>query len=268
MRLSAAPLRLLSPLAVVLIIAFAAAPPLLAGSAPTGGSFSEQTLIEAVHREFVQYWATGVREFPSGLDGLVEYWFRFHLIKGAIAAILLAVLAALGVRLWKAFLRAADHSAVRRAGLVSAGVAVTTLGFASLVALIANIQGAMAPFASLLPMLTLGTPDEALAGTLDEIRTGQTTPALDAMISDFARYHAAMAVIAAITAVAFTAISVLLWKRFRATAPTARRPRRLLRSFGMLTALTALALIVVAVANTTTAVDPVPALLAFFNGSR
>jgi hypothetical protein len=97
------------------------------------------------------------------------------------------------------------------------------LALFSLATVMANIQGAVAPFASLLPMVMEGAP----ADTVGQIRRGladypgaggRSHAALEVMISDFARYHAAMAVI------------------------------------------------VVVVANTGTAADPVPALRAFFDG--
>jgi uncharacterized membrane-anchored protein len=83
------------------------------------------------------------------------------------------------------------------------------------------------------------------------------------MLSDFSRYHAAMAVIAAAVAVVLIGTSVILWRRFATTAWSDRRMRHAFWSFGVVTALLSLVVIVVAVANTGTAADPAPAFAAF-----
>jgi uncharacterized membrane protein len=133
----------------------------------------------------------------------------------------------------------------------------------------------VAPFSSLLPMLldgatngaTDGATDGALAGTLAQVRQdlagAQHGPASAVMISDFARYHVAMAVIASIVAVVLIGLSAVLWKRFASD----RRARRVRGAYGVVSALLVLGMVVVVVANATTAADPAPALLALFEGS-
>ncbi|GAB2827087.1 hypothetical protein GCM10022221_26570 [Actinocorallia aurea] len=127
----------------------------------------------------------------------------------------------------------------------------------------ANVQGAIAPFASLLPMLPAD-------GTLDEVRAnlaaapgGPHPPALDLLIEDFARYHVAMAVISASVAAALLVCGVLLG---RAAARAERSARRMLGSCGILAGVLAAAFVVVAAANSSTAADPAPAFLAFLEG--
>jgi hypothetical protein len=255
--------------AVALMAAFVVAPQTLAASRSSGGFADSDALSDAFREAFAAYWSSGEQRLTPGLESVVGYWFRYHVAKGVIASVLLIVLVAIGVLLWKAFARAGDLGAGRSAVLASAGVGVTMLAVFSLAAVMANVQGALAPFASLLPMLALDAP------ALDEIRQqlaesiaadGQTSPALEAMIGDFARYHVALAVVAAIVAAILIGTSIVLWKRFAATPSSARRTRRVLGSFGVLTAVLSLVTIVIAVANTTTAADPKPALLAFFNG--
>jgi hypothetical protein len=143
----------------------------------------------------------------------------------------------------------------------------------SLAAVMANVQGAIAPFASTMPMLVDGPTDGALGDTLAQVRQrlasagqgDQTSPALDVMTDDFARYHVAMAVIASMVAVALIGLSVALWTRF-SRARSDRRTRRVLGSFGVLSGLLSLLVIVLAVANATTAANAAPALLAHFDG--
>lgn len=265
---------MLAALAAVLTAAFVVAPRPVANFGP-GGFAGRGDLVEALREAFLGYWSSGDRALSPGLDGVVDYWFRYHLAKAAIAAILLIVFAALGVRVWKAYLKADGPGPGSRALLVPAGVLITVLAVFSLVTVMANLQGAAAPFASLLPMLTAGATGARLTGTLDQIRSqlagspgaNAHSPALEAMISDFARYHVAMAVIAATVAAVLLGIGAMLAKRFTGTTRADRRTRRLLGSLGALSALLALAMIAVAVANTTTAADPAPALLAFFEGT-
>ncbi|GAA4253275.1 hypothetical protein [Dactylosporangium darangshiense] len=248
-------------LAVALVAAFFVAPNALAG----GGYADADRLTAAVRGAFVGYWRSGDRDLSPDLQALVDYWFRYHLAKGAIAALLLVVLGMLGVRLWRAFARSGG---VRFA---AAGAAVTALAVLALATVMANAQGAVAPFASLLPMVVDGPGDAALGDALAQVRErlgadDRSAPAVDVMIVDFARYHEAMVVIAAVVAAALAAASVLLWRRFVAVAPAERRARHVLGAFGALSAVLALAVVTVVVANTTVAADPAPALLAFFNG--
>ncbi|HET6856069.1 MAG TPA: hypothetical protein VFH94_03105 [Streptomyces sp.] len=261
-------------LAVALAAAFVIAPRTLAATGSVGFA-DRRSLVDALREAFVGYWSVGDGDFPPGLDRVVDYWFRYHVVKASIAAVLLVVLVALGILLWKAFLRAGGLGAGRRTALASGGVLVTMLALFSLATVMANVQGAAAPFASLLPMLTAGATDAELADTLGQVRQrladspqagGQTPPALAAMVSDFSRYHLAMAVIAAIVAALLIGMSVVLWKRFARRGSPDRRTRRVLTSFVALSALLSLAVIFVGAVNTATAADPAPALLAFFEG--
>lgn len=205
----------------------------------------------------------------------MAYWFRYHVAKAAIAALLLIVLVTLGVLLWKVFLKAGSLRAQRRAALSSACVLVTLLALFSSTVVMANVQGVVAPFSSLLPVLGGSATDAGLADTLDQVSQqlaasrgagDRIPPALDVMIDDFARYHVAMAVIAALMTTVLVGMSVASWKRRARTEPSDRRERRVWGAFGVVSALLSLVLAVVAAANTATATDPAPALLAFFEG--
>jgi lysylphosphatidylglycerol synthetase-like protein (DUF2156 family) len=261
----------LAALATALTTAVVVAPPRLAAGGSDRDLADRHHLTESLRAAFVAYWRSGDRDLSPDLQRIVDYWFRFHVAKAIIAAILLVVLVALGVLLWKAFLRAGGLGPARRAALASAGVLVTALTLLSLAAVLANIQGAVAPFASLLPMVTEGAPDAELTGTLDQIRQrlaagDRTTPALEMMIGDFVRYHVAFAVIAAIAVVVFIGLSVVWWKKFATTGSPDRRTRRVLGSYGVLSVLLSLVSIASVVANTSTAADSPRALLALFEG--
>jgi len=179
---------------------------------------------------------------------------------------LLVVLVALGVLIWRAFLRA---DGLRTKALAASGTVATALAVLSLVTLMANVQGAAAPFGSLLPVL-IGTSDGPLRGTVAQIRQQlpewSTRPALEPIMSDYVRYHAVVAVEGAIVVVVLVALSVLLWRGFARTDRAQRRTRRLLASYGVFTPLLCLALALVVVANTTTTAHPLPGLEGLFAG--
>ncbi|MEU0539690.1 hypothetical protein ABZ319_07445 [Nocardia sp. NPDC005978] len=266
-------LGLLATGAVVLGIAFVIAPRALA--AREGASFGDADALRGEFRTaFDTYWRTGESAFPADLQRIVDYWFRYHLSKAVIAGVLLFVLISLTVLLWRAFVRTHESSTNGRLALGAAGVVTTALVLFAAMLVIANIQGAIAPFASLLPFLIDGPPDPALAETLDQVRqrlaeaatSGERAPAaLNVMLDDFTRYHVVVAVAAALVAADLLALSVLMWRKSTAQ-PARSRAKRVLTAFGALSILTAMATIVVAVANTTNAGDPASGLAALFDG--
>ncbi|MFE9186795.1 hypothetical protein ACFYMB_26090 [Micromonospora haikouensis] len=262
----------LGVLAAALVVAFVVAPPALTADR-AGGIVDRRDLSEALRAAFVSYWRSGDRDLSPDLARVVDYWSRYHLVKAVLAALLLTVLVALGFRLARAFVTTGGLGAGKRAALAAAGVLVAVLAPFSLAMVMANVQGAVAPFASLLPMLTEGVTDADLADTLTQVEQGlaesggtggSSSPALDLMIDDFSWYHEAMAGTAAVVAVVLVATSVLAWRRFAATRPARRR--QVLAAYGLLSALLLLPAVALAVANATTAADPAPALLAFFQG--
>lgn len=262
-------------LAMALVPAFIFAPGPLAASMSGGGFGDQHNLIDSLSESFVDYWNSGDRNFSPGLERVVDYWLHYHAVKAVIAATLLTVLTTLGVLLWKAFLRAGGLGAGGMAALGSAGVVVTALALFSLAAVMANIQGAIAPFSSLLSMLPMHASRGELADTLDQVRQrladypnsgDRTPPAIEVMVSDFSRYHAVIAVAATMVVAVLVGMSVASWKRFARTGASHRRTRNVFRAFGLLSALLSSGVIVVAVANLTTTADPAPALLAFFRG--
>ncbi|WP_416966667.1 hypothetical protein [Streptomyces sp. 4F14] len=257
--------RVLVPLAAFLVPAVWFGPHLLAADGSQGGFADQGTLVGAVKEGFVRYWAAGSGDYSAEMGGVVDYWFRFHVAKAVLASVLLVVLVALGVVVWRAFLRS---EGVRRGGLAVAGAGVTGLGLLSLVVAAANVQGAVAPFTSVLTMLPTGARGGELAGTLDQVRgelaahPDSAPPALAAMISDNARYHVTMAVIAGVVAAGLVVASVVLWRRFAGTAD--RRTRRVLGAFGGLGAVLAVMVLVVGAANVTVAADSARGLTDFF----
>ncbi|MER5712956.1 tat (twin-arginine translocation) pathway signal sequence [Streptomyces sp. NPDC042898] len=267
-RLTSAPRRQIGILAVVtaaLLAAFFVVPNSLAHQGVDTGN------IRAAFRSgMVGYWESGSQDFPRQLEAAVAFWFRFHLVKAGVSALLLAATVALGVVLRRQWRRAA----VDRPGrvlLVPPALLVALLGPFALVGLVANVQGATAPFASLLPLLTNGGADGELATTLAQIRqqladypAGAHAPALTAMVSDLALYHAVLAAMAALVTVALAAIAVVQWRQHRATSDG--RSRRAMKLGITVSVLLSGVVFVVALANTTTATHSAEALAGLFNG--
>jgi hypothetical protein len=265
---------LLAAVTAALGVAFVYAPRLMAASTPGGGFSDQRSLIAYLRNAFVGYWGSGSRSFAPQMQRVVDYWFRYHVAKALIAALLLGVLTTLAVLLWRTYLRA-ELGPLGRAAAASAWCFTVTLALCSVALLAANIQGAVAPFASLLSMLPAAEPDKQFTATVAQVRLGlahyssadgRTSPALRGMVDDFALYHVALFAVAVIVVVALIGISALTWRRF-ARATGDRRARRAFAGLGVASIVVALAVSVVAAANLSTVADPAPALLALFQGS-
>ncbi|WP_246562701.1 hypothetical protein [Streptomyces roseirectus] len=241
-------------------------PHLLAADGSSQSGFGDQgVLIGAVKKGFVEYWGAGSADYSPAMGSVVDYWFRFHVAKAVISSAWLVVLVALGVVVWRGFVRG---DGVRRAWLAVAGAGITVGGLFSLVVALANVQGAVAPFTSALTMLPVGQRGGALGGTLAQVREGlagdpaSAPPALGVMIDDNVRYHVTMAVVAGVATLAFVVVSVVLWRRFAGTGD--RRARTVLAGFGALCVVLALAMAVVGVANVSVAEHSARGLSDFF----
>ncbi|MCU7726988.1 hypothetical protein ODJ79_24945 [Actinoplanes sp. KI2] len=255
---------------VGLSAAFVIAPGWLASDGSTGRFAGEPQLAAALRRSFADYWGSGDRTLSPDLQRLADYWSRYHVAKGVIASLLLIAFVLLGVLLWRAFRQSGGRGRARRAGLAAASGLAAVLALFSSAVVMANAQGAVAPFASLMPLLVDHAAGTEFAGTLDQVRAadasgvaGSMPPALQTMTDDFARYHVAMVVIAGVAAVVLAALAVTCWRRF---AHARSAERGVWAGFGVVAALSLFAVLAVAAANATTAADPAPAFAAFLNG--
>ncbi|MFI5897284.1 hypothetical protein ACIA5D_45045 [Actinoplanes sp. NPDC051513] len=233
-----------------MIVAFVLLPGPLAGN-----SFADhEQLVAAVHQNFVGYWQAGGPSLPPPMQDVVDYWFRYHVFKGLIAALILATLIVIGVRLRRSLTGAA---------LVTAGTAVFALGLLATVTVMANIQGMVAPFGSLFPMLLERPATPQLTDALTQAGRqlaagGHLSPAVQAMVDEFVRYHAAMAVIAAVLTIVVAGLAAAAWRRF------AKRQQRAV--IPILWSLLTLAPVVLLIANVSSVADPAPGLLGLVQG--
>ncbi|MFB7592776.1 tat (twin-arginine translocation) pathway signal sequence [Streptomyces sp. NPDC056169] len=267
-RLTGTPRRqigVLTGVTTVLLAAFFVVPDSLAHQGIDTGNLSA-----SFRSGMVGYWESGSQDFPRQLEDAVAFWFRFHLVKAGLSALLFVATVTLGVVLWRQWRRAA----VDRPGgflLAPPALLVTLLGPFALVGLVANVQGATAPFASLLPLLTNGGADGELATTLAQIRqqladypAGPHAPALTAMVSDLALYHAVLAAMAALVTVGLGVITVVQWRQHRVTSDA--RSRRAMKLGITVSVLLSGVVLVVAFANTSTATHSAEALAGLFSG--
>lgn len=216
------PCSLVWPIAgtVALVLAVFLAPFPMASEWPAGGYPSRAALVDALNSGFVRYWNSGSGVVGPELAHPVDFWARFHVVKAALAGMLLLVVVPLSSRAWTAHTLPA-RGARRLLGGVLTGMAAL-LALVALVVLVANTQGAIAPLSSALGLLPMGGRDPALAETITQVRGGLArgghSPAVEALVHDYTVYHGAMAGLGAVVPVGLLATAVLGW-RLRARMP-------------------------------------------------
>ncbi|WP_157225995.1 hypothetical protein [Rhodococcus sp. AW25M09] len=255
---------ILTLVACVIAVAVAVLPSSIAQVWPGSGSITRRSLETRVRPAFVEYWATGEAKPGVALAQVVAYWQGFHVVKAVAAALLLTVLAVLLFDVWRRYV-AADRRG-RRWALGTFGALGALASLVALLIVVANIQGSVAPLSSVVSFLPTDGSDQAVATTADritaELRTGASTPVLDALVSDFRVYHAAVVVSAGLTTLLLLAGGIAVWRRSRLD----KNERRLRGITATVMLLLALSFGVVAAANLSTVIDPASALLAFFAG--
>ncbi|MFH8804609.1 tat (twin-arginine translocation) pathway signal sequence [Streptomyces sp. NPDC017936] len=267
-RMTATPQRQISTLtasAGAILLVFFLAPDAVART-----SVSTANVSDSFRQGFIAYWQSGSQDFPPRLQATVAFWFRFHLVKAGCSVLLLAVAVALGVTLRRHFRqRTGGRSARLRRGLSC--VLVGVLALFALTALMANVQGAAAPFASLLPLLTNGGADGELAATLTQVRQQAAahpspghSPALTFMVGEFAVYHAVLAAMAATITCVLAGSSILLWNRSRTSAD--RHAKQATKLGAAVSALWAAVALVITFSNAMNAANSPQALAHLFTG--
>ena len=235
------------------------------------GFTSESALVAAAETAFVHADLSDSVGNSAKLAQLTATWRGFHLVKAVAAALLVVNLAYLAstVRL-----RADDCEPGRHRGwlvAINAGVVVWLLG--ALTVLVANVQGAVAPLASVTSLLPPGRAAGALGGVLGRLRdavaiegAASAGGVASELLADFTLYHAIVAVVAAVTGCALaTAAARATRGRWRRRGPVrVSQPTWLVRAAGY--GIAAAFFLVLAVANTSTWIHPVPALVASLAG--
>lgn len=213
----------------------------------------------SVGRAFVADWASAVPapgvQASSALTDPTRFWRWFHIVKAVLAVAALVSAGLLVDRAWRA--RRAASTGARRfawAAVSAAGALVSAL---SLVLVLANVQGAVAPLSSVLSFLPMSDRSPTLVNAVTSldasVGSGHPTSTASAIVRDFAAYHAVVAVLLALV----TALAAV-------AAVRVARARR----WGSVVVLTAAVTIfaVLTAANTGTALAPAPALQSFLSG--
>lgn len=255
--------------ATALLVTLVALVPFPLASALSGGRYRDLAALRAgVTNGFVQLWATGDGRLGE-LSATADFWARFHVVKATLSTVLLVVLSILLATVWRASTDAGSRA--RRWGLALLGVGASGLAVVSLLLVVANLQGAVAPLSSVLGLLSFADPGGPLEPAVQQARqvlgSGASTPAAQVLRGDFARYHAVMAVLGTAVTVALIGGALVLWRRRTHTARTQRWWRRVLAAGGTGLLLLAGAFALITAANISTALHPSAALLAFLAGS-
>lgn len=226
-------------LSTLAVVAFVAVPPLLMPVAR-----GNPDLPAAAAAAVTSYWSAGVAVPDQPVQDLLDGWRDYHWAKAVLA--LLAVVALLGCAAVIPRCRAVARWAYR------GGAA-----FAMLLVM-ANVQGALAPLASLLSLLPEAGGssglETALSALAADVSAGATSPVGAAILTDFAAFHAVLAVMAGLLGLGLLVIGV----------------REVVRRHGWLDVsvpvLLGLGALTIAAANASTALSPTPALQSFLDG--
>ncbi len=249
---------------VLLSIAFAFLPGSIARISSGADPITTGTLAESLSRAFSQWWSTGEANLTTEMERVVMFWGVFHFVKMVVSAGLLAALLLAGAQLLCAY--SGSKGRGRRAAIVIVGVLGAPWAMLILLILLANIQGAISPLSSVMGLLPLESPSEAVTQVRDHFANGTTTPVLDVLIEDFRKYHEVMVGCAAIAAGAVVIGVILALIRRMRTPPENVRLRRLMAVIVAALTLFALFLILIMLLNMSTVDETAPALAAFFEG--
>ncbi|WP_344139964.1 hypothetical protein [Pedococcus bigeumensis] len=242
-----------------------------AGFVSSRGYSGESELVAASESAFVRADVSGPLADSQALAELTALWREFHLVKAVIAGLL--VLALVGLASTTSRRAEAAPRGRRRRLLLSVygGVVAWLLG--ALTVLLANVQGAAAPFASVASLLPTGHGTGGLEVVLSHLRgavaSGTPSPTgglASQLLADFTLYQAVFAVMAAATGGLLSAVTLrAVWRRWRLRgSDRSPRPTWLVQTivYGAAGGL----FLLLALANVSTWPHPVPALLASLGG--
>lgn len=261
--------RALSLAAVVATVAVFVVPVLVA---TLRGYTGEGSLAAAAESAFVRADLGGQVADSRALAELTARWREFHVVKAALAGLLVLVLVGLTSRLRQAVEAAGPGR--QRGALIAAYGGVVGWLLGALTVLLANVQGAMAPLASVASLLPAAGGTGELGGVLAGLRRAveaDPPPAgglAEDLLGDFTRYHAVLAVLAAVAAVVLLTLALAAvsgrW-RLRGTRRSSSQPTWAVRA--ALHGAAGAFFLLLSLANTSTWVDPVPALVATLGSS-
>ncbi|MBN9139389.1 MAG: hypothetical protein J0H23_01045 [Micrococcales bacterium] len=246
-------------------IAFFLLPSAVAEASSASG-ITTGSLAGRVGTAFSHWWLTSDASLPPDMAAVVSFWQVFHVTKVLVAIALLVALVATGYQVWQAWARM-DGRAVR-AGTAILGVLGAPLAPLTLLIVMANLQGAIAPLSSAMGLLPMDGSVAEVASVQEQFAAGTTTPVLDVLIDDFRTYHLVLVVTAGVAAALVLAADILMWVRRTRLPRTSVGLRRLTAMIAIVLPAVIPVLLFLMVVNLSTVMDTAPALAAFFAGSR
>ncbi|MFN8098554.1 MAG: hypothetical protein U0Q21_09760 [Dermatophilaceae bacterium] len=258
--------RALASISAGLTVAVFAAPVLVVAAR---GLPTESALAAAAGSAFVRAGASGPGADSRGLDELVSIWRDFHFVKATLAVLLVIAL----LRLTAVLSQEARSAGTRRARWAVLAAYGGTLSWmlAAATIVLANLQGAVAPLASVASLIPAAQPSADVGAALGDIRQAvELDPAPPSgvageLLADFGWYHAIFAIEASLVGGLLTALALRAgrdgWRRRSQAMGSATWPWRL-GLFGPVGAF----FLVVASANASTWLNPAPALVASLGG--
>lgn len=236
------------------------------------GFTGEAALVAASESAFVHADLGGRVADSGALAELTARWREFHVVKALIAGVLVLVLAGRTSALRQA-VETAERGR-RRWSLLGAYGAVVLWLLGALTVLLANAQGAVAPLASVASLLPAeGGPGE-LRGVLADLRLAVEADSpsrvggiAGELLGDFTRYHAVLAVLAAGAGVVFMTVALRAVSRRWRQRRTGRSSQPTWVVTATLYGAAGGFFLLLSLANTSTWIDPVPALVATLGGS-
>jgi hypothetical protein len=259
-------LGLLATIIAGLSTAFFFAPSLMAMLIAGASGITTGTLAHRVGGAFSEWWSAGTTSLTESMSAVVQFWAAFHAVKAVIAAALVVVLFVAIRQLLAA--HAHEDSRGRRAVIAAFGIAASLAAPALLLVLLANVQGSIAPLSSVMGLLPMTPPTEALTEVRAHFAAGTTTPVLSALVDDFRRYHAAMAMAAVIATFCVVAVNIAVWIHVFDLPSTEKRARRTLATIAVTLPALALFLFAITLANASTVVETAPARASFFTNGQ
>ena len=258
--------------ALALVAAFVLLPRPVATVLSGRGYGGEQRLVDRVSSAFVDYWRAGRGPLTPDLLQVVDYWRWYHLVKATTAMGLLVLLIVIAARLRTRFAPTAGVGTGRRPSVAGAVVATGLSPFA-FVLVLANVQGAVAPFSSVLSLLPVPTARGDLALSVGQVQQQAarypegSSAALRMIVGDLRVYHVVVAGISSLVAVALVGLVVTWWRSGARAAARSEGSRGLLGTLTAGALVVAASLAVLGFANLTTALDSPAAVVDFYRGT-
>lgn len=250
-------------MALVLTLGTVVLPELVSTALAKRSGLNLDVLPARVRVGFDTWSNTGMAHPTPALSDAVHFWRDFHVVKALLSALLLAPLVVLQSRAKVA--RAQTLSGRGRLAFAAVESAALLLIALSVVLVVANIQGAVAPLSSVLSFLPTGAPTSGMDEFRNQLTHGNPSPAAMTLTSDFRIYHAVVAACSALICGALLHRTAVTWQRSGSGKRSGAQMSPTRAQWALIPAMLIAGLITAA--NVSTVVEPTPALVSFLSGA-